>query len=86
MRLLFTLLLFGLFAAVAPKITSYIIGTSTVKNGSGKDRTTYGDGEVFLAEKFDTTKIYTENHAIGGRSSRAFITSLKKCRLRKYLK
>lgn len=52
----------------------YIIGDSTVKNGDGS-----GKGELWgwgslIAPYFDTTKISVQNHAIGGRSSRTFIT------------
>lgn len=54
--------------------TLYIIGDSTVKNGSGKGSDKlWGWGSV-IDEHFDTTKIHIENHAIGGRSSRTFIT------------
>lgn len=52
----------------------YIIGDSTVKNGKGK-----GDGDLwgwgsFLDGYFDTSKVSVRNHALGGRSSRTFIT------------
>jgi len=52
----------------------YIIGDSTVKNGKGK-----GDGDLwgwgsYLSEYFDTSRISVQNHALGGRSSRTFIT------------
>jgi lysophospholipase L1-like esterase len=54
--------------------TLYIIGDSTVKNGKGK-----GDGNLwgwgsFLPDYFDTTKLAVRNYALGGRSSRTFIT------------
>ncbi|HXB96168.1 MAG TPA: rhamnogalacturonan acetylesterase [Puia sp.] len=54
--------------------TLYIIGDSTVKNGKGK-----GDGGLwgwgnFLDGSFDTTRIAVRNYALGGRSSRTFIT------------
>lgn len=54
--------------------TLYIIGDSTVRNGKGK-----GDGGLwgwgnFLDESFDTTRINVRNEALGGRSSRTFIT------------
>lgn len=54
--------------------TLYIIGDSTVKNGKGR-----GDGGLwgwgnFLDESFDTTRIAVRNYALGGRSSRTFIT------------
>ncbi|HVV04640.1 MAG TPA: rhamnogalacturonan acetylesterase [Puia sp.] len=52
----------------------YIIGDSTVKNGKGK-----GDGGLwgwgnYLDTYFDTSRISVRNHALGGRSSRTFIT------------
>ena len=54
--------------------TLYIIGDSTVKNGKGK-----GDGNLwgwgsFLGEYFDTTKVAVRNYALGGTSSRTFMT------------
>lgn len=56
------------------KPTLYIIGDSTVKNGKGKgDGSLWGWGS-FLDGYFDTTKIAVRNHALGGRSSRTFIT------------
>ena len=56
------------------KPTLYIIGDSTVKNGSGKGADLlWGWGSV-ISEHFDTTQIHIENHAIGGRSSRTFLT------------
>ena len=54
--------------------TLYIIGDSTVKNGKGKgDGSLWGWGS-FLDQFFDTTKITVRNYALGGRSSRTFIT------------
>lgn len=56
------------------KPTLYIIGDSTVRNGDGSGRNgQYGWGS-FIAGYFDTTRIAVRNHAIGGRSSRTFIT------------
>lgn len=56
------------------KPTIYIIGDSTVKNGSGKgEGGLWGWGD-FLYQKFDTSKISIRNFAIGGRSSRTFIS------------
>lgn len=52
----------------------YIIGDSTVKNGSGNGGQGLWGWGSFMAGYFDTTKISVENHAIGGRSSRTFIT------------
>lgn len=70
------LLIFLLAGAVAgdQRPTLYIIGDSTVRNGKGK-----GDGGLwgwgnFLDESFDTTRIAVRNYALGGRSSRTFIT------------
>jgi lysophospholipase L1-like esterase len=52
----------------------YIIGDSTVKNGSGKgDNNLWGWGD-FIAEKLDTNLIEIFNCALGGTSSRTFIT------------
>jgi rhamnogalacturonan acetylesterase len=57
-----------------PKPTIFIIGDSTVKNGSGKgEGGLWGWGD-FLYMKVDTSRISIKNHAIGGRSSRTFIT------------
>jgi len=52
----------------------FIIGDSTVKNGSGK-----GSGSLWgwgseIGDYFDTTKVSVRNYALGGRSSRTFIT------------
>ena len=63
-----------LLAAIDSRPTLYIIGDSTVKNGKGK-----GDGNLwgwgsFLDGSFDTTRIAVRNYALGGRSSRTFIT------------
>jgi len=52
----------------------YIIGDSTVKNGDGKGENKLQGWGSFIAPFFDTTKIEIQNHAIGGRSSRTFIT------------
>lgn len=68
------LLFWVIIAAVGPKPTLYIIGDSTVKNGSGKGQDNMWGWGSFLHEHFDTTRIHLENHAIGGRSSRTFIT------------
>jgi rhamnogalacturonan acetylesterase len=50
--------------------TLFIVGDSTVKNGT-KGQQGWGDP---IAALFDKTKIKVENHAIGGRSSRTFQT------------
>jgi rhamnogalacturonan acetylesterase len=50
--------------------TLFIVGDSTVRTGTRGQR---GWGDP-VAAYFDKTKIKVENHAIGGRSSRTFIT------------
>lgn len=52
----------------------YIIGDSTVRNGDGTGRNGQWGWGSFIASYFDTNKISVQNHAIGGRSSRTFIT------------
>ncbi len=52
----------------------YIIGDSTVKNGDGTGKSQQWGWGSFIANYFDTTKMGVQNHAIGGRSSRTFIT------------
>jgi rhamnogalacturonan acetylesterase len=52
----------------------YIIGDSTVKNGSGTGQQGLWGWGSFITDYFDTTRIDVQNHAIGGRSSRTFIT------------
>ncbi|AVR45626.1 rhamnogalacturonan acetylesterase [Christiangramia fulva] len=54
--------------------TVYIVGDSTVKNGSGQgDGGLWGWGD-FIGQYLDTTKVNVENHALGGTSSRTFQT------------
>lgn len=52
----------------------YIIGDSTVRNGDGTGKGSLWGWGDFMAPYFDTTKIGIRNHALGGRSSRTFIT------------
>jgi lysophospholipase L1-like esterase len=54
----------------ASRPTLYIVGDSTVRNGT---RGLQGWGDP-IKECFDLTRINVENHAIGGRSSRTFQT------------
>jgi len=55
------------------KPTIWLIGDSTVKNGSGKGQGgLWGWGDR-LYTVIDTNRISIRNHAIGGRSSRTFI-------------
>ncbi len=58
----------------APLPTLYLIGDSTVRNGKGTGSNgQWGWGEPF-ADFFDASKIAVVNRAIGGRSSRTFLT------------
>lgn len=52
----------------------YIIGDSTVRNGDGTGKNLQWGWGSFMTSYFDTAKISVQNHAIGGRSSRTFIT------------
>lgn len=52
----------------------YIIGDSTVRNGDGSGRNGQWGWGSFIADYFDTNRISIQNLAIGGRSSRTFIT------------
>ncbi len=55
------------------KHTIWLIGDSTVKNGSGKGQDgLWGWGDRIYTV-IDTNKITIRNHAIGGRSSRTFL-------------
>jgi rhamnogalacturonan acetylesterase len=78
MNKLFTLFLIAVgiasFTMMQTKPVLYIIGDSTVRNGDGSGRNGQWGWGSFLHESFDTTKISVQNHALGGRSSRTFIT------------
>ncbi len=52
----------------------FIIGDSTVKNGKDNGSNGQWGWGHFLGDLFDTDKVTVENHALGGRSSRTFIT------------
>ena len=54
--------------------TLYLIGDSTVRNGSGKGADSMWGWGSLLDEHFDSAKISVVNRAIGGRSSRTFFT------------
>lgn len=73
-RLLIPLFIFFGFFVKDRKPTVYLIGDSTVKAGQGKGgNDMWGWGSV-IDQFFDTDEINIENHAIGGRSSRTFLT------------
>lgn len=64
-----------LLALVPPKRpTLYLIGDSTVKNSSGNGEGGMWGWGHFIAAHIDTTRLQVENHAIGGRSSRTFLS------------
>ena len=66
--------------------TLYLVGDSTVKNGSGRgDGGLWGWGQVF-ASHLDSDRIKLDNQAIGGRSSRTFLTEGRWDRVRDQLK
>ncbi|MFX7825298.1 hypothetical protein ABTK20_23125, partial [Acinetobacter baumannii] len=62
------------FTLLQTKPTLYIIGDSTVKNGNGKPENIQQGWGSWIDRYFDTTKLSIQNHAIGGRSSRTFLT------------
>ena len=56
------------------KPTLYLIGDSTVKNGQGNGGGGLWGWGNFIGGYFDTTRISVENDALGGTSSRTFIS------------
>ncbi|VXB64719.1 MULTISPECIES: rhamnogalacturonan acetylesterase [Chryseobacterium] len=62
------------FQKIQNKSVLYIIGDSTVQNGSGKGADSLWGWGSFMNLYFNTDKIEIQNHAKGGRSSRTFIT------------
>ena len=72
--LFFAAILLLSFTFNTHKPVLYIIGDSTVKNGDGKKINELQGWGSFIDIAFDTTRIIVENHAIGGRSSRTFLT------------
>jgi lysophospholipase L1-like esterase len=66
------ILLFNFTQKTQTKPTIFIVGDSTVKNGSGKgDGGLWGWGD-FIGQFLDTAKVSIQNHALGGTSSRSF--------------
>lgn len=62
------------FVPLKRKPVFFIIGDSTVRNGDGSGKNQQWGWGSFIHTHVDTNKISVENHAIGGRSSRTFIT------------
>ncbi|MFT3753285.1 MAG: rhamnogalacturonan acetylesterase [Paludibacter sp.] len=52
----------------------FTIGDSTMKNGQDNGSNKQWGWGHFFGNYFDTTKVSVENHALGGRSSRTFIS------------
>lgn len=52
----------------------FLIGDSTMKNGKDDGSNDQWGWGHFFWENVDTTKVSVENHALGGRSSRTYIT------------
>lgn len=74
-----TILTFILFFSsfILPKSEKpvlYIIGDSTVRNGSGKGADALWGWGSMIGDFFDEAKIEIDNKAIGGRSSRTFLS------------
>ena len=73
-RILITILLATPVLAQDARPTLYLVGDSTVHNGRGDGANgQWGWGEL-ITDYFDPAKIYVLNRALGGRSSRTFIT------------
>jgi rhamnogalacturonan acetylesterase len=72
--LLSAILLSGTTGEKKIKPTVWLIGDSTVKNGTGKGSGGLWGWGDYLYKQFDTTKIAIRNCALGGRSSRTFIS------------
>lgn len=62
------------FQKIQDRPVLYIIGDSTVQNGSGNGADSLWGWGSFMNLYFNTDKIEIQNHAKGGRSSRTFIT------------
>ncbi|MCS3531656.1 rhamnogalacturonan acetylesterase [Chryseobacterium sp. JUb7] len=62
------------FQKIKVKPVLYIIGDSTVQNGSGKGADSLWGWGSFMNLYLNTDKIEIQNHAKGGRSSRTFLT------------
>jgi lysophospholipase L1-like esterase len=64
----------GIIGEKNEKPALFVIGDSTVKNGKGDGGGGLWGWGDFMCEQLDTTKISIRNFALGGRSSRTFIT------------
>lgn len=68
------LITFQAFTENPSKPTVYIIGDSTVKNGQGDGAEGLWGWGDYISQFLDTANISIENHALGGTSSRTFLT------------
>jgi lysophospholipase L1-like esterase len=73
--LFFVLTSFMLIKLQEHKPTLYIIGDSTVKNGTKQIGNPLQGWGSLIGQYFDTTRIAVHNNAMGGTSSRTFISS-----------
>jgi len=70
----FALILLLAFKALDTRPVLYIIGDSTVKNGKGDGSNgQWGWGSI-LPNYFDTTRLSVQNFALGGTSTRTYLT------------
>ena len=72
--LFFVLTSFTLIQLQSHKPTLFLIGDSTVRNGTKQIGNPLQGWGSFIGEEFDTTRIAVKNLAMGGTSSRTFIT------------
>ncbi|MDP4291797.1 MAG: rhamnogalacturonan acetylesterase [Bacteroidota bacterium] len=70
----FILTSFTLIKLQEHKPTLFIIGDSTVRNGTTQIGNPLQGWGSFIGESFDTTRIAVRNNALGGTSSRTFIS------------
>ncbi len=68
------LVLFSFIWKQQEKPVFFIIGDSTVRNGDGTGKGSLWGWGSFIADQVDTGKLQVQNHAMGGRSSRTFIS------------
>ena len=64
----------SLTAAASDRPIIFLIGDSTVRNGRGDGAGALWGWGDFLGDHFDTNKVRVVNRALGGRSSRTFLT------------
>jgi lysophospholipase L1-like esterase len=56
------------------RLVVFVIGDSTAKNGKDDGSNGQWGWGHFFSDSFDSTKVSVENHALGGRSSRTYIS------------